>query len=55
MSKKTIALFMVGFVLVIAGITLTIKDWVYIQIVFRGMIGPLLAVGGLVVLAIARD
>ena len=43
----------IGLVLVIGGITLTFRDWVFIQMVFRGVIGPLLAVIGLVVLTMA--
>jgi len=55
MPIKKIILFAIGGVLVIGGITLTLKDWVYIQMVFRGVIGPLLAVIGMVVLVVARD
>ncbi len=55
MPVKKIMLFVVGALLVIGGITLTLKDWTYIRIVFSGVIGPLLAVIGLVVLTIARD
>ncbi|MBF0485912.1 MAG: hypothetical protein HQL16_05285 [Candidatus Omnitrophica bacterium] len=52
--KKTV-LFVIGFTLVIAGITLAIKDWIFIQMMFRAVVGPMLAVLGLVLLAIARD
>jgi hypothetical protein len=52
--KKTV-LFAVGFSVVIVGITLTIRDWTLLEMVFRGVIGPLLAVLGLVILTVARD
>ena len=55
MPAKKIILYLVGFLLVIAGIALAIKDWFFIEMVFRGVIGPLLAVIGLVVLTLARD
>lgn len=42
-----------GLLLVIGGITLTFRDWMFIQMVFRGVIGPLLAVTGMVVLTMA--
>ena len=50
---KKIIFIALGLLLVIGGITLTFRDWVFIQMVFRGFIGPLLAVIGLVVLTIA--
>jgi intracellular septation protein A len=55
MPIKKILLFAIGAVLVIGGITLTIKDWIFIKVVFRGVIGPLLAVIGLVVLTLTRE
>ncbi len=55
MPVKKLILFAIGAGLVIGGISLTFKDWAYIQMVFRGVIGPLLAVIGMVVLVIARD
>jgi intracellular septation protein A len=55
MPVKKILLFAVGAALVVGGITLTLKDWSYIQMVFRGVIGPLLAVIGMVVLVVAKD
>ena len=54
MSKKAV-LFIIGFALVIAGITLTLRDWFFLVMVFRGVIGPLMAVIGLVVLALIKD
>ena len=53
MNKK-ILLFVLGFALVITGIVLTLRDWLFLVMVFRGVIGPALAVGGLVVLTLAN-
>jgi hypothetical protein len=50
MSYKTTVVCISGFCLVVLGISLSIRDWVYIQEVFRGVIGPALAVAGLLVL-----
>ena len=50
---KRIIFITLGLTLLIGGMTLTFKDWVYIQILFRGFIGPLLAVIGMVVLTMA--
>jgi len=55
MPIKKVLLFAIGFVLVIGGVTLTIKDWPYLRMVFQGVIGPLLAVIGLVVLTMTRE
>lgn len=55
MVLKKVLLLGAGLVLVIGGMTLVIKDWFFIEMVFRGIIGPLLAVLGLVILVIARD
>jgi hypothetical protein len=44
-----------GLLLLIGGMTLIFKDWVFIQMVFRGVIGPLLAVTGMVVLTMANS
>lgn len=55
MSIKKILLLAIGAVLVVGGITLVLRDWVYIKMVFRGVIGPLLAVVGMVVLTAARE
>jgi len=51
---KKILFISLGLLLVIGGIALTFKDWIFIQMVFRGVIGPLLAVVGLVVLTIFK-
>jgi intracellular septation protein A len=55
MPIKKIILFAIGAVLTIGGVTLIFQDWSYITMVFRGVIGPLLAVVGLLVLTIARE
>ena len=55
MMPKKIVLGVVGFTLVVAGATLAIKDWLFIQMVFRGVIGPLLAVVGLVALSLLKE
>ncbi|MBF0387528.1 MAG: hypothetical protein HQL20_06695 [Candidatus Omnitrophica bacterium] len=52
--KKLVFIFL-GFLLVIGGITLTFRDWVFIHMVFRGCIGPLLAVIGMVLLTMASS
>ena len=54
MSKK-ILFFTLGFALVIIGVALTLRDWLFLVMVFRGVLGPVLAVGGLVVLALSKD
>ena len=54
MNKKVL-FFVLGFALVIFGVVLTLRDWLFLVMVFRGVIGPLLAVIGLVVLMFAKD
>ena len=54
MLKKGI-FFIIGFALVIAGIALTLRDWLFLVMVFRGIIGPLMAVMGLIVLTLLKD
>ena len=54
MSKK-ILFFTLGFALVIIGIALTLRDWLFLVMVFRGIFGPILAIGGLVVLTLCKD
>jgi hypothetical protein len=54
MNKK-ILFFTLGFALVIIGITLTLRDWLFLTMVFRGVFGPILAVGGLIVLTLCKD
>ncbi len=50
-----IVFIVIGLALVVGGVTLCFRDWFFIQILFRGVIGPLLAVTGLVVLTIANS
>ena len=52
---KKIVFIVFGLALLIGGMTLTFKDWVFIQMVFRGVIGPSLAVIGMVVLTMANS
>ncbi|MBF0593406.1 MAG: hypothetical protein HQL22_00405 [Candidatus Omnitrophica bacterium] len=52
---KKIVFIALGILLLVGGITLTFKDWIFIQMVFRGVIGPLLAVVGLVLLTISAQ
>jgi hypothetical protein len=54
MSRKVL-LFALGFALVVIGVTLTLRDWLFLVMVFRGLLGPILAVGGLMVLALTRS
>lgn len=53
--KNKILLGVIGFVLVILGVALSLHDWAFIITVFRGVIGPLLAVVGLVLLATLKS
>ncbi len=50
MNKK-ILLGLAGFALIILGVALSLHDWVSIVTVFRGLLGPIIAVGGLILLA----
>lgn len=52
---KKIILIGLGLLLVTGGVTLTFRDWVFIQMVFRGLIGPLLAVVGMVFLTVVSS
>ena len=54
MNKKVL-LFTLGFALVVIGITLTLRDWLFLVMIFRGVIGPVLAIAGLVVLTLCKD
>ena len=54
MNKKII-LGVAGAAVLVGGVVLTFKDWIFIQMVFRGVIGPLLAVTGLVCLTLTKD
>ncbi len=52
---KMILLIMAGLALVIAGVALTFRNWIFLQMFFDGVIGPLLAVAGMVILTIASS
>ncbi len=54
MFKKAL-FFSLGFGLLTAGIIFTLRDWLFLVMVFRGVIGPVLAVGGLIVLTLCKD
>ena len=49
------AIFIFGFGLVVAGVSLTLKDWLFLVMILRGLLGPVLAVGGLMLLALLRS
>lgn len=48
-------LFLVGSALLIAGMTISLKNWDAIVIVFRAFLGMILAVGGLAMLSFIND
>ena len=54
MSKK-IYLFFLGSLLLIVGITAVLKNWESVLVIFKGFIGMVLAVTGLVVLSFIND
>ena len=54
MNKK-IVMAGVGIGVLLAGVTLTFKYWLYVQMVFFGVVGPALAVAGLVCLTMLKD
>jgi hypothetical protein len=54
MNKKVL-FFTLGFALVVIGITLTLRDWLFLVMIFRGVLGPVLAIAGLVVLTLCKD
>ena len=43
-------MFIVGFMLIIGGMTMVLREWPSVVIVFKGVIGAVVAVAGLVVL-----
>ncbi|MBF0330444.1 MAG: hypothetical protein HQL17_00785 [Candidatus Omnitrophica bacterium] len=51
---KKIVFFVLGFGLLTAGIIFTLRDWLFLVMIFRGVIGPVLAVGGLILLALVK-
>jgi hypothetical protein len=52
---KKLLLFLLGFILVIAGIALVLREWPAVVVVFKGVIGAILAIVGLVVLCIVKE
>ena len=54
MGKK-IYLFLSGSLLLIVGITAVLKNWESVLVIFKGLIGMVLAVTGLVVLSFIND
>lgn len=51
---KRVLLGALGLFMVILGVSLTLRDWTLVRIIFSGVIGPLLAVVGLVVLSLLK-
>ncbi len=47
---KNISLTLLGCVFVLAGITLVLREWASLVIVFKGLVGFVLAVAGLFIL-----
>ena len=52
---KKISLFLVGGLLLVSGITCVFKNWEAIMILFKGVLGMVLAVTGLIVLSFIND
>ena len=52
---KKILLFFIGIFFLIAGITLVLRNWDEVIVLFKAVIGMILAVGGLVVLTFIHD
>ncbi len=50
MSSKHCLMLMGGFVMVTAGMAWTLRHWVEVRMLFNGVLGPALAVAGLVLL-----
>jgi len=50
MSRPNLIIFGLGFILTVLGITITLQEWVNLVLVFKAIIGPLIAVIGLVIL-----
>ena len=51
---KKIFLFIAGGIILILGISLILKDWVDVVIVFKGIAGIVLALAGMLMLFLAR-
>lgn len=52
---KKILLGLMGLVVLIAGLSLILRFWGEITMIFKGVIGILLAIAGLVMMTVARD
>ena len=52
---RKVLLFLFGFALVIAGIALVLKEWLAVVTVFKGVIGGIVAIVGLVVLCLVNE
>ena len=52
---KKILLWFVGLGVLVVGLGLILKFWAEITILFKGLIGMILAVAGLVIMSVARD
>ncbi|MDE2028548.1 MAG: hypothetical protein KGK03_10535 [Candidatus Omnitrophica bacterium] len=50
MSRPKAVVFIIGFFLTALGLTVTLQQWDAIVLVFKAVIGPLMAVAGLVIL-----
>jgi hypothetical protein len=54
-NMKKFFLLAIGLTLVILGIALVLKEWAAVMIVFKGVIGAILAIAGLVVLCMLNE
>ena len=52
---KRVIVFISGCIVLIFGIALVLKWWFYVSLVFKGVIGGVLALSGLFLLALARE
>lgn len=55
MPMKKMILFVVGAALIVAGVAWTLKEWIFLKMVFSAVIGPLMAVIGFVIITMARE
>jgi len=53
-TSKKVLLFVLGAVTMLAGVTLILKWWAYVGVLFKGAIGIGLALAGLVMLFLAK-
>ena len=54
MSLKRLVVLVVGFTVLVMGITLTLAWWPDVAVIFRGSIGVILALIGILILALAK-